>query len=699
MKNISLKIKLLGGFLLVSLVVLIVGTIGLFGVNSIGNDLKGFTNVQLPGIEALLKIKGETNAIRIAIRSLLNPRLTVAERQTQYNNIELAENAYNSSMNTYQELPRNQNQQTLWNNFRTALDEWQVVNNEVIQNARIIDQQDVLDPTTLVAQIESYIKDHHELMGRVSNYILTGQALTIAGNPFTGGDDYTTCNFGLWLASLRTTNSEINGILSQMNQFHRPFHEAVSSIRNSLNQGNRALAQNIFTTQMIPAARQTFELFDQLLAIARNVDSLYIAQNSLAMGLAVQRQAAAITILDELIEFTEHEVDQATQQAGQLTSQMQVIVTLGMIIGVAFGLVFGITLAMGIIKPVAAGLIFAKAMASGDLTLGLDINQKDEIGQLASALKDMAQQISGVVQEVQSSADSVSQGSNEMSFSAQQVSEGATGQATSTEEVSSSMEEMGANIRQNAENAIQTNNISQKVAHSAEEGGQAVTQTVAAMKEIAQKISIIEEIASNTNLLALNAAIEAARAGESGRGFAVVASEVRKLAERSQKAAGEISDLSRRSVSVAEKAGDLITGIIPDIRKTAELVQEISVASREQDSGAGQINTALSQLDQVIQQNASFSEEMAATAVGLASQAGQLQQAVSFFKVEQIRNNLHQRQLTGPIEKKTEKKKVQQLPPPKRQSKETAPPKRTKGVKLDLLVKEPDEIEEYFDEF
>jgi len=193
---------------------------------------------------------------------------------------------------------------------------------------------------------------------------------------------------------------------------------------------------------------------------------------------------------------------------------------------------------------------------------------------------------------------------------------------------------MSSNIRQNADNALQTEKIATKSASDAQEGGKAVVQTVAAMKEIAGKISIIEEIARQTNLLALNAAIEAARAGEHGKGFAVVASEVRKLAERSQKAAAEISQLSSASVEVAETAGAMLNRMLPDIQKTAELVQEISAASKEQDAGAEQINKAIQQLDQVIQQNAGASEEMSSTAEELSSQAEQLQSVISFFKID-----------------------------------------------------------------
>jgi methyl-accepting chemotaxis protein len=214
------------------------------------------------------------------------------------------------------------------------------------------------------------------------------------------------------------------------------------------------------------------------------------------------------------------------------------------------------------------------------------------------------------------------------------MSQGATEQASSMEEISSSMEEMSANIRQNAMNAQTTEKIARKSAHDAEIGGQAVSKTVEAMKVIAAKTGIIEEIARSTNMLALNASIEAARAGEYGKGFAVVASEVGKLAERSQKEAADISKLSAESVKIAEEAGATISGIIPDIKRTAELVQEISAGSAEQDSGAGQISMALTQLDQVVQQNASASEESASMSEELAAQAEQMQQTIGFFKLD-----------------------------------------------------------------
>ncbi len=288
-----------------------------------------------------------------------------------------------------------------------------------------------------------------------------------------------------------------------------------------------------------------------------------------------------------------------------------------------------------ILQPLARAVDVGQKVASGDLNVNIGNTSEDETGQVMQALKIMVGKLGGVVSQVQSATSSVASGGEEINSAGQQLSQGASTQAASLEEISSAMEQMASNIRQSADNAGQTEQIAKKAAADAEEGGVAVAQAVTAMKEIANKISIIEEISRQTNLLALNAAIEAARAGEHGKGFAVVASEVRKLAERSQMAAGEIGESSSTTVEVAEKAGKMLEQLVPDIQKTAELVQEISTSTREQDTGAEEINRGLQELDQVVQKSAAASEEMAATSEQLTMQTNQLRQAMSFFKLDE----------------------------------------------------------------
>jgi len=316
-------------------------------------------------------------------------------------------------------------------------------------------------------------------------------------------------------------------------------------------------------------------------------------------------------------------------------SSTNTTIILCMLVAVIIGVVVAFFLARDVQREVggepAAIAEIAREVSRGNLTVALAEGKRTGI---LAALAGMVEELKNIVNNVQGAANNVASGSQELSASSGQMSQGATEQAAAAEEASSSMEEMAANIRQNADNAMQTEKIAIKSAENAKDGGEAVVQTVSAMKEIAGKIGIIEEIARQTNLLALNAAIEAARAGEHGKGFAVVAAEVRKLAERSGTAAAEISELSGSSVEVAEKAGEMLTRMVPDIQRTAELVQEIAAASKEQDAGAEQVNKAIQQLDQVIQQNATTSEEMASTSEELSGQAEKLQATVAFFKID-----------------------------------------------------------------
>lgn len=339
--------------------------------------------------------------------------------------------------------------------------------------------------------------------------------------------------------------------------------------------------------------------------------------------------------LNEIVEMNDQMQTKTAAETDVLysTSRMNLIVLL------TIAIIVGVSAAAWIVMSISRGLNRAGqlmlAVAEGDLTQTAKLRGNDELTDLMRTLNTMITRLLDVVTNVTSAARNVASGSEEMSSTAEQLSQGATEQASSTEEASASMEQMAANINQSAQNALDTEQMARKSAADARESGAAVAKAVEAMQTIAERIMVVQEIARQTDLLALNAAVEAARAGEHGRGFAVVASEVRKLAERSQSAAGEISQLSGNTVRAAQAAGEMLDGLVPDIEKTSALVAEISNASQETAAGATQVNTAIQQLDKVTQENTSASEEMSSTAEELASQAEQLQSAIAFFKMEQ----------------------------------------------------------------
>ncbi|MEW6500143.1 MAG: methyl-accepting chemotaxis protein [Thermodesulfobacteriota bacterium] len=355
-------------------------------------------------------------------------------------------------------------------------------------------------------------------------------------------------------------------------------------------------------------------------------------------------------------EFTD--ADEEFDATRRATIQLAIAISC---IGILLAVVIAFYVTRSITRPLDEAVTINDRLAGGDLTVQIHSDRGDEIGRMLRAMAAMVGKMRSIVGDVVSGAvevqqmalgvngasDQVASMSQQLSSGSEQMSQGTTEQAAAAEESSSAMEEMSANIRQSAENALQTEKIATKSATDAQESGKAVAQTVTAMREISQKISIIEEIARQTDLLALNAAIEAARAGEHGKGFAVVAAAVRKLAERSQSAAGEISTLSASSIKVAERAGELLDNLVPDIQKTAQLVQEISASSHEQNQGTEQVNRAIQQLDQVIQQNAQASEELSASAEELSAtaesmsdnsrkmvqEAEQLRRVIGFFKL------------------------------------------------------------------
>lgn len=353
-------------------------------------------------------------------------------------------------------------------------------------------------------------------------------------------------------------------------------------------------------------------------------------------GAYSQSFEAARGAMDELTNVMLAETEDNYQQADR--SYRQILLQLGAILAgiLLISIVFALVLARSITNPVDTVKKFVEAIGNGDLTAALDASlqkQKNEFGELSRSLSEMRERLVDVIAGARDVSMTVKTGSLELSNSAQSLSIGATKQASIAEEVSASMEEMSGTIQQTADNAMQTDKIAVKASADAEKSGVAVKEAVDMMNQIATKISIIEEIARQTNLLALNAAIEAARAGEHGKGFAVVASEVRKLAERSQSSAGEIGSLSSTTVGAATNVGALLDQLVPDIKKTADLVQEISAATAEQRSGVDQSTSAIMQLDSVIQQNASVSEELASTAEELSGQAEQLADLLQYFKI------------------------------------------------------------------
>ncbi len=603
-KNLKLGWKIGGGFVVVLLLTIVVGGVGWFGLNKVSDE-----NTRL-------------DVVSKAVTDMYNARLMVL----------------------YYSLKGTSNYETDFNKYITNIGKNISANQDIFSGKGLDDVKEVSSKAGKYSDIfKSYIKFEKDKKEAIVNCVaagtklkdsfsrMQGQSKDLVGKSFSGVAAVSDSEMHY---SAYTTLVEIErlflGTRFSVSEFLRKgTDKSVTNARSNLNsvidlcsrlRGNSWVADSsgwdISGLEM--AARAYLEGFNE------------IVKKTELQGVELKAMAATGA---EALNLSQEIMNGQQLSSKEVISSSFSLIFGGLILALLCGAIISFTVTRAITGPVRKGVSFAENMSQGDFTKTLDIDQHDEIGVLASALNDMVVKLSSVVGEVSSSSENVASGSEELSATAESLSQASTEQAANVEEVSASMEEMTANIRQNAENAQQTEQIALQSSKQAEDGGEAVTQAVDAMKNIAEKISIIEEIARQTNLLALNAAIEAARAGEHGKGFAVVAAEVRKLAERSGEAAGEIGELSTRTVGVAEKAGEMLNMLVPDIKRTAELVQEIAAGSGEQLSGAEQINKAVQQLDQVTQQNASASEEMASTSEELSSQAEQLQHVMSFFRV------------------------------------------------------------------
>ncbi|NPA36462.1 MAG: methyl-accepting chemotaxis protein [Chlorobi bacterium] len=361
----------------------------------------------------------------------------------------------------------------------------------------------------------------------------------------------------------------------------------------------------------------------------------------------VQEGGEVITLSDEIISeierianaFTEESDLGLTKMNQSFTSFSWIIIIMSIII-VVFSSLIGYLLYKSIVKPLIIGVKFAQSIGNGDLEAEVNINQDDEIGDLAKALSKMAKNLKNIVVTIKRNANELVASGHQLKSSSLQLSKGSAEQAASAEEVSTSIEEMVANIDQNTENAVKTEKITIETAKDVNIANELSSEAAKAMKLVSEKITVISDIAFQTNILALNAAVEAARAGEHGRGFSVVASEVRKLAERSKSAADEIVSLVNTGLKVSNEAGEKTKMLVPDIEKTTQLIKEISAASIEQKTGAEQINLAMQQLNMITQENASSSDELTQSSNQLSVLATNLKQAVGFFKIKETEDDI-----------------------------------------------------------
>lgn len=632
-KDLSIARKLMAGFGVVLALLLAVELWAVLGVGGIvGNAREVITGNKL-NAEIVQKEVDHLNWVGKLVAYLTDEKVKNLDVQTDYHKCGFGKWYYSDARREAEQLVPE---------LRPLLADIEEPHKRLHESAIAIEEKFIKIDQELGAFFRDKKNDHLIWMSRFRELFID--------NTLMKADvqlDHTKCGLGKWLYSdntraLMREHPEFGDIIGAIYEPHENLHKSGREVNALVAGGKRDVARRFFNSDTAMYASQTLGGIDK--AISWHDDEMKGMREANAIYASVTQPSLREIqdLLGRIRQTTSSNIMTDEQMLGEASNTRSGAIILGFI-AIPLGILMGTLIARGITTPIIRGVDIAGKIAQGDLTTKIDIKQKDEVGMLAESLRVMTGKLSNIVQDIMGAADNVAAGSQELSSSSQEMSQGASEQASAAEEASSSMEQMASNIRQNADNAVETEKIALKASQDAQESGQAVGEAVTAMKQIAEKINIVEEISRQTNLLALNAAIEAARAGEHGKGFAVVAAEVRKLAERSQEAAGEITELSSSSVDVAEKAGRMLDMLVPDIRKTAELVQEISAASNEMNTGAAQINRAIQELDKVTQQNASASEEMSATSEELSGQAEHLLESISFFQVESDGNGRGQR--------------------------------------------------------
>ncbi len=527
----------------------------------------------------------------------------------------------------------------------------------------------------LSAKLREAKSDHLTWAHGVKDYVVNAEQV----NRIDVVKDHHLCAFGKWYYSdemdkFKREHPEFARIARDVEKPHKDLHESVHTLEKYFRQNQIAQAKSYYMGYIKPQTYKVLDVIDRMIAWndnrlkgMRQANQIYVNKTEVHLDEMGELFNQVINESENYLMTDKVMLDEAAQTRSG--------VILFSILALIAGIILATVIALGIIRPINKGVDFAKQIAKGNLTVEIDVDQEDEIGQLAQALQNMVDKLKDIVDNIMSGADNIASASQQMSSSSQEMSQGASEQASSAEEVSSSMEEMASNIQQNTDNAQETEKISIKASDDISQGNESVGKTVTSMRNIADKITIVSEIARQTNILALNAAVEAARAGEHGKGFAVVAEEVRKLAARSQEAAKEIEETSRSSVDIAEKSGKMLEIIVPDIQKTAKLVQEIAAANNEMSGGASQVNNAIQQLNQVTQQNAAASEELATSSEELSSQADELKNLVAYFNTGSNLSDIQKKK--GTFKKKSQVK-------PAQKSEKQHQPQSQSGVNLKM---------------
>ncbi|MBM9617014.1 methyl-accepting chemotaxis protein [Desulfobulbus rhabdoformis] len=682
MKNFTLGVKLIGGFLATAMIILFVGLLSIRQQSALGEKVEQLGSETIPAIENILIIKSELNSIASLMHSLLTPYATKKERQQTHKTLIISRQIYSTAKEKFMQLPLARQFSNEWNVFITNVNKWAHINNEAVELSQQLVAMDIIHPPVMKHHMDECEISHRILLTQINKLI--GLGLTFEGK--TNAEE---CALGKWFQELNTTNPDIIKLVDELKPFHTKLHRMTAEIQNLCAIGQTEQAKKLYEQEILPISQRIFELLHQISAIVDKADTIFSQMNQLVLEDGVMYQSSTLSAIDYIVKQAENQSKVTVKDAQNSSGRGQSITTICLVIGFVLAIVLGVLLTRLITKPLIMGIELAKAMAQGDLTQSMRVQQTDEIGLLAISLNKMAQnlrsmfaeikegvtyvdessiQLAAISNQVSSGTESSAIRSAQVSAAAEEMSSNQNSIATAMEEasvnvdmVAAAAEEMNATITEIAMSSSKAIDITATAVQQSLEASERVNELGRAADEINKVTEAITEISEQTNLLALNATIEAARAGEAGKGFAVVANEIKDLAKQTAMATLDIKnkikgiqEATGLTVSEINEISSIISEVDQMVTTIASAMEEQSATTREIATNVNQASQGIKEVNQNVAQSSTVSSEIASDIATVSESTNEISAAIHQVKVnaESLRN------ISGRLNNSIEKFKI-----------------------------------------